>query len=429
MKNKNMANKILLIVFVLFLVAIGLKYYYKDKVIVEMFFAIMEAALVGGIADWFAITALFKKPLGFPWHTALIPRHREKVIKSIRNMIDQDLLTVESIKRRVDNSCFVSLFISFVENKRGKELLRSSLEKLWTDILRNIDIRDVVRHLGGFIRREINNIDLISQVKYVIRWLLENQRAQILTTHIIDELINQLGKAETKQIIYKYLEDLTQTKNRSPLEKVFIWLGEQTNSISLSDATDAFYGELMIILQEIKNPEHILHRRICEKLAELLEEPEMDFIWLEQMENWKMNLATDVELSDKAIHMVENFVETTNPQLYSQLINWIYRQIDRYWEFFKENSEIQEWLEIRIKLVVHQFIEKEHYIIGEIVERVLSEFTNDKLNRFVEDKAGDDLQWIRINGSVVGGIVGLIMFLFLHYFYDPYVIPMIQSWF
>lgn len=428
MKNKNLANKILLMVFVLFLVAIGLKYYYKDKVIVEMFFSIMEAALVGGIADWFAITALFKKPLGFPWHTALIPRHREKVIKSIRNMIDQDLLTAESIKRRVDNSCFVSLLIGFVENKRGKELLRGSLERLWTDVLKNLDIGDVVRHLDGFIRREIKNISLVSQTKNAIRWLLENQRAQVLTTHIIDELINQLGKAETKQIIHKYLEDLTQTKSRSPLEKAFIWLGEQTNSISLSDATDAFYGELIIILQEVKNPEHILHTRIYEKLSELLEEPEMDFIWLEQMENWKMKLATDAELSDKAVHMFENFVETTNPQLYSQLINWIYRQIDRYWEFFKESSEIQEWLEIRIKLVMHQFIEKEHYIIGEMVERVLSEFTNDKLNGFVEDKAGDDLQWIRINGSVVGGIVGFIMFLFLHYFYDPYVIPMIQGW-
>lgn len=429
MKNKNKANQILLIVFVLFLIAIGLKYYYKDKVIVEMFFAIMEAALIGGIADWFAITALFKKPLGFPWHTALIPRHREKVIKSIRNMIDQELLTVESIQRRVDNSCFVSLLIGFVENKRGKELLRSSLERFWKDILSKLDIRDIVSHLDGFIRKEIKNINLVSKVKYVIRWLLENQRAQILTIYIVEELINQLDRAETKQIVYRYLEDLTQTKIRSPLERAFIWLGEQTNSVSLSDATDAFYGELLTILQEVKNPEHILHAGIYKKLTALLEQPEMDFIWLEQMESWKITLATDVELSDKVIHMVENFVETTNPQLYSQLVDWIYRQIDRYWEFFKENSEIQEWLEVRIKLVIHQFIEKEHYVIGEIVERVLSEFTNDKLNRFVEDKAGDDLQWIRINGSVVGGIVGLIMFLFLHYFYDPYVIPMIQSWF
>ncbi len=429
MRNKSRANKVLLLVFLLFLVAIGLKYYYKDKVAVEMFFTIMEAALVGGIADWFAITALFKKPFGFPWHTALIPRHRGRVIKSIRTMIDQDLLTVQSIQRRVDNSCFVSVLIDFVENKQGKELLRGSLEKLWRDILSKLDIREVVGYLDIFIRKEIKTINLVSQVRYVIRWLLENQRAQILTVYIVDELINQLDKVEMKQSIHKYLEDITQIKSRSPLERAFIWLGEQTNSVSISDATDAFYGEVLTILEEIKNPEHRLHTRISEKLTELLEQPEMDFIWLEQIENWKMTLATDVDLGDTTIHMVENFIETTNPQLYSQLVNWIYSQIDRYWEFFKENSEIQDWLEVRIKLVLHQFIEKEHHIIGEIAERVLSEFTDDKLNRFVEDKAGDDLQWIRINGSAVGGIVGLIMFLFLHYFYDPYVVPIIQSWF
>jgi uncharacterized membrane-anchored protein YjiN (DUF445 family) len=97
--------------------------------------------------------------------------------------------------------------------------------------------------------------------------------------------------------------------------------------------------------------------------------------------------------------------------------------------FFKGNIELQEWLEVRIKQVIYELIEKEHYIIGEIVQRVLGEFNDDKLNRFVEEKAGDDLQWIRINGSIVGGIVGLLMFFFLRYVYDPYVVPIIQSWF
>ncbi len=429
MNNKSIANQILLLVFLLFLLSAGFKHYYKDRFAVEMLFAVMEAALVGGIADWFAITALFKKPLGFPWHTALIPRHRQKVIRSIRNMIDQDLLTVQSIKKRVESSCFVTLLIGFVDHERGREFIRSSLERFGKDMISKLDIRDVVNLMEGFIKKEIKNIDLISQMNNVVRWLLENDRARVLTIYIVDELINQLDKNEAKSNIHQYLEEMTQTKNRSPLERAFLWLGEQTNSVSLSDATDAFYAEILAILQEFKNPDHIIHNKIHENLTAIVEAPEKNYIWLEQVESWKMTLATEVELGDAVIHALDNFLTLTNPQFSLQLIDWIYTQMDRYWVFFKGNVELQEWLEVRIKQVVYDLIEKEHYIIGEIVQRVLGDFNDEKLNRFVEEKAGDDLQWIRINGSIVGGIVGLMMFFFLRYVYDPYIVPLIQSWF
>lgn len=423
-----MANKVLLIVFLLFLLAVGLKYFYKDRLVIEIFYAVMEAALVGGIADWFAITAIFKKPLGFPWHTALIPRHRERMIQAIRGMIDQDLLTVESIKNRVDHTSFVPLFIGFLENERSKQLLRSWLEKSFQEFIINLDVHNIVGYLDSFVRKEIPNINIISQTKNVIRWLLDEGRVQVLTLYLVDELIYQLKKTEIKKSIYEHLEDLAQTNNRPPLERAFIWLGAQTNSVNISDAAGAFYGEVLAMLEEIKNPEHIVHTWIYETLTELVEQPEMDFIWLEEIESWKMALATDVEFGETAMHMTDNFIATMNPKLYAYLVNWIYSQLHGYWEFFKGNREIQEWLEVRIKQVTYQFIEKEHYVIGEMVQRVLSEFTDAELNDFVEDKAGADLQWIRINGSVVGGIVGLVMFLFLHYVYDDYVVPIIQGW-
>lgn len=426
--SKNMANKVLLGVFILFLLASGLKYFYKDILLVELFCAVMEAALVGGVADWFAITAVFKKPLGFPWHTALIPRNRERLIGSIRGMIDQDLLTVDSIKKRVNDTSFVTLFIGFIENKRDNKLLGSWLEKSCREIINKLDISDIVRKLDVFIRKEIPNINTISQIRNLIKWLLDDGRLLTFTLYIVDELIYQLEKTEIKQIIYQQMEDLIQVNNRPPLERVFIWLGEQTNSVNISDAAGAFYEELVTILQEIKNPDHILHTWIYETLTKIMEQPEMDFVWLEEIESWKIKLAADGELGETAMEMADHFIATINPKLYAHFIEWIESQIHKYWDFFKKNGEIQDWLEVRIKLTIDQFIEKEHYVIGEMVQRVLSEFTDDKLNDFVEDKAGEDFQWIRINGSVVGGIVGLVVFLFLHYFYNDYAVPIIQSW-
>lgn len=428
MKNKNLANKVLLLVFILFLLAIGLKYCYKGNIAAEVFFAVMEASLVGGIADWFAITAIFKKPLGFPWHTALIPRHRERVIRSIRNIIDQDLLTVQSIKNRVETSSFVALLIELVEDLRGKQLVSTWIEEFCKDIINKMNMADLILYVDGFLKKEMSNSSLVTQIKNVIRWLLEKERAQVLTLYIVDELIKQLEKTETRQLIHKNLVELTRAKSRTPLERAFIWLGEQTNSVSLSEAAEAFHIELLTMLQESKNPEHILHQRINEKLTGLLELPESEFTWLEQIEGWKKSLVGDIEFGDKAVKLIEDILAAANPNIYLQFIELFYNLLHRYWEFFKKNSEIQEWLEVRIKKATYQLIEQEHHIIGEIVQRVLSEFTDNRLNQFVEDKAGDDLQWIRINGSVVGGAVGLIMFLFMHYFYNDYVVPIIQSW-
>ena len=423
-----MANKVLVLVSFLFLLAIALKYCYKGYLPVEVFFAVMEAALVGGIADWFAITAIFKRPLGFPWHTALIPRHRERVIRSIRDIIDQDLLTAQSIKNRVDTSHLVSVLIDLVEDRRAKQLLSSWFEGFCKENITKLEIADLVVHIDDFIKKEIHNSNVVSQIKNVIKWLLEKERAQVLTLYIVDELINQLDKAETKQIIYKNLEDITRAKSRSPLERALIWLGEQTNSVSISEASEAFHVELLTMLQESKNPEHILHKRIYEKLTELLELPESEFAWLDQFESWKMSLVTEIDLGYRTVQMIENVLATANPKFYTELMDWFNSLLQRYWAFFKENGEIQEWLEVRIKKAIYQVIEQEHHVIGEMVQRALSEFTDDRLNSFVEEKAGDDLQWIRINGSVVGGVVGLIMFLFVHYFYDGYVVPIIQSW-
>lgn len=428
MNLKNKANQVLLLVFILFLVAMGLKYFYKDHLGVKLFFAVMEAALVGGIADWFAITAIFEKPLGFPWHTALIPRHRQRVINAIQKMVDQELLTIESIKSRVNHTEFITLLISFIENKRSQELLTSWLETSGREWIHHLHHKESIASLEVFLRNEMKKVNLSSQIKIIIRWLLQGNRVQVLTFYVVDQLIHQLEKSEMKQSMYKYMENMVQADKRPPLERAFIWLGEQTNSINLSDAVSVFYGEIVEMLHEIKHPEHSFHHWIHEKLTEFLEQPEEHLIWLEEIEGWKEQLANELEVNKIILQMAETLQDHIHPTLESQYMGWFYRQIHQYWTFFKNNQEIQQWLERRIKEVTYRFIEKEHHIIGEMVQEVLSAFTDEKLNTFVQEKAGDDFQWIRINGSVVGGLVGLMVFLFFHYFYEPYLLPVLQGY-
>ena len=135
MKRKNIANHFLAGVFLLFVVASVLKYFYNELLSVQLLCFVTEASVVGGVADWFAVTALFRMPLGFPWHTALITRHRGRVISALADMIEYELLSVRSIKERVDKICFVRLLIDWVENEDGKLMLKKLFNKHSIDVI------------------------------------------------------------------------------------------------------------------------------------------------------------------------------------------------------------------------------------------------------------------------------------------------------
>ena len=93
----NKADKTLLIVFILFLGIMYLHLCYPHSLAVDGLLFASEAALVGGIADWFAVTALFRKPLGFPYHTAILPRRREAFIEASVTLVQQEFFSRRKI--------------------------------------------------------------------------------------------------------------------------------------------------------------------------------------------------------------------------------------------------------------------------------------------------------------------------------------------
>ncbi len=423
-----MANKILAFIVILFLLSIYLRYIYKDLLVIKIFCAVVEAALVGGIADWFAITAIFRKPLGFPWHTALIPRHRGRVILAIRDMIANDLLSAQSIQKRVNEVHFVTLLIRWVDRGNGKQFLQTVVEKHSRDMIMSIDASALSESISNFIKNKFREIKTIPQMKIWIKWGLQHGKDQYVITLLIDALINRIQKPDTKRVIYQYIDNIKQEKSKSLLEKVVIWIGEQTNSLSVADATETVYKELLTLLQDMKNPEHILYQWIQKKIIKFANQPDQKFPSLNRIERWKIAMIESVEFTEIIKSCTESFIEKASTSAHSGLLSLIYSQADQHWERFKSDDEMQQWLEVRIKQAMLQLIDGEHYLIGKVIEEVLGKFTDEDLNTFIEEKAGDDLQWIRINGCIVGAMVGLIISLFLHYFYEPSIVPIMQEW-
>lgn len=428
MKRKNIANQVLAGVVLLFAIASMLKHFYRDSVLIQLFSFVAEAAVVGGVADWFAVTALFRKPLGFPWHTALITRQRERVIKAIVDMIQNELLSVESIKKRMDKVSLTNLFIDWVENKDGKVILKQIISQYSRDMLDHIDIKKISVHVDEILNKKARETKLTEHVQAIAQWAMENKRYEQLLGYIIDEAICIIEKSNFRQLIYERLVKIREQQTKSIFEKTVFWLAEQSDSINLGEAADAIYEELIIILHEVKKKDHVLYQWANSKLIEVIDQLEHQDVWSEEIEKFKQAIVRSIDVPQIVEENAQTALQIIRASSNSAAFLWIYDQIEIYWGSFVQNQQAQNWLELSIKQALYKVIENEHQLIGTAVQNVLANFSDEDLNQFIEEKAGDDLQWIRINGCVVGGAVGFVMFLFLHYFYDVYVVPIIQGW-
>ena len=438
MHRRNLANRILTAVFLLFAAAGILKYRYSGVLAVDLLFMVSEAALVGGVADWFAVTALFRRPLGFPWHTELIPRNRSRVIRSITEMVEQDLLSVEAIKKRITDICLMNIFIDWVENRKGKIIAGSFAAKAAQHFLENISVPDISERAERLVKGYFNDRVVLPYLHNAGQWALEQGRVDQLFNFMINELSYVVGKQSTLEAMSQYLNDVKEKKTKNAAARIFLWLGEQTDSVNTREAAIALQKELLGLLEELRDPQHPVHEWAVTRIAENIDGLADNASFRQNFSDWAAGISGQVTFRELFERMIATAIKSLKDWIaasgqienkeYPPLMLWIFDQAEAYWDSFKEDPDIHFWIERYIKKALFRLVETEHHLIGSIVQDALEEFDNQDLSDFVEDKAGDDLQWIRINGSVVGGIVGLLLFLFLHFIYDPICVPVIRSW-
>ena len=437
MRRRKLANRILAAVFLLFAAAAAFKYCYPGELAAELLFMVSEAALVGGVADWFAVTALFRRPLGFPWHTELIPRNRVRLIRSIVSMVEQDLLSAEAIKNRIAGICFMSMFIDWVENKKGRAAAGSFAAKAAVHVLENIDAEAVARRLERIAQRHLRDAVTLPDLENTGQWLSGHGRAEQLFVFMLDELCYVIRKQTTYEAIYQYLDSVMEKKAKNAAARIVLWLGEHTNSINTKDAALALQVELLELMGELREPRHPIHEWAVANITANVNAFVGGGTLRQAAADWADTFLHQLSLDDLCKRIISAAIDSLRRwaasggeearRAYPPLMLWVFDQAAAYWDSFKEDPDIHYWVEQYVKKALFRLVETEHHLIGSIVEEALQEFDDKALNDFVEDKAGEDLQWIRINGSVVGAVVGLLLFLFLRFLYDPVFVPLIRS--
>ncbi|MCZ8515585.1 DUF445 domain-containing protein [Paenibacillus filicis] len=369
-----------------------------------------EAGLVGGLADWFAVTALFRHPLGIPIpHTALLPKNRERVTQALVSSVEQDLLSKESLKNKLAGMHIVPLLLDATERQLGSEQAKLTIVGLADYAIAAVPWDKAAVLLEKELLKQLDAADVRKALTVLIDAVLERGMEEKAFDYALDVAERWVLRESTVQT-------MGAMASRA--------IGELQTSGFMSFALNAFAGFMtedrlgsmiqrfiLSSLESLRMPlEHnrmSLLREVRRQLQSLPDRPDVE----EQAMEWLRSLGGRYDLAaiiagfldrlrgrlTEAVH-AEGFAEHTAIPLLRELL-----QKARSQEGFTERAEAF------VQDQAAQLIETHHHKIGTLIRENVDKFDNETLIEMLEDKIGADLQWIRVNGAVCGFLIGIIL--------------------
>jgi uncharacterized membrane-anchored protein YjiN (DUF445 family) len=368
------------------------------------------AAMIGGLADWFAVSALFRRPLGIPFSTAIIPRNREKIFQALAYMVEHEILMKDNIKKRLDDYDLSATLLYFMNENSGKQDMKKMIYRFLQDFLLHIKPEELELVIGNFVEENMENSKILPYVIPSVQWFVDHE----YDDKVIDLIISQCILAAEKEKFAHLLADVFAAVTKKyehgmNRRKLFNLLMD----LSPKQLANAAQHGLLAILLEMKSVNHPLRLEGKTRLKQFVIKLRSDADFQHRVESWiQQNIICKFNLGERmgrfmvaAYHKV-----VVDNKIIVKGMESLITQLDVLLADFAESQEDRRKADMYLKATLSEWIDTHHDEIGRIVKESLNEFTNERLVNFVESKMGNDLQMIRINGSIVGGLVGVIIY-------------------
>ena len=394
MDRFNRADKTLCVLFVCFLVVLALRTLYPQYIIFELLLFCSEASLVGGIADWFAVTALFKKPLGFPFHTAILPSRRDAFINSCVRMLQTEFLSKRKIYRRICNADLLSWGLNWAKNPDNKKYILNEVMQFLVKKIAEIDTAKVAQ----------KNSEKIAQ-------LILKESMGDLSHNLMGVLLKREGKARIDAFLENY-----QKQYESGLGGLMLSLALATNTLDPDELSLIIHERILDLLDDVSDKDGELYANLINLYEEALMNIRDDENWVDSL-NTLRDSFVEMGIVEKILqNSLRNFCEyllannNRENKLYQTIEQILSEEIDRCIEKLNTNNEFKSKINRFVLDVVHRSALKGEDVILELARKFLEGLTDKQLNELVYDKVETDMIWIRLNGSIVGGIIGFFAF-------------------
>jgi uncharacterized membrane-anchored protein YjiN (DUF445 family) len=392
-KMRRIATGLLVLMAVVFVAARLLEPRYPWLSFVVAF---AEAAMVGALADWFAVTALFRHPLGLPIpHTAIVPANKDRIGSSVADFLEQNFLTREVLAEELKHIDFAGAAAHWLGEPGNSREVALQVTRGVPTVVRMVEDHDVGNFLQGTLASGLKNVRFAPLLAEVFDVLIADRRHQMLFDHLIGMAANALERNQ-EYIRQKIHGASPRWMPRIIDEKLF----------------EKIMTEAQAILDEMRQEDSEwrvrFHRSVEEFIARLRESPEYE--------------ARIVRVVDQTLQhpLFRNYTHTVWTSVRDRLLadarkpdSRIAAQLERalagVGTALQRDAAVQEKLNGWIREFAANAISSRRKTIAALVKRVIQKWDAETVSRKFESYVGRDLQYIRINGTLVGGLVGLVL--------------------
>lgn len=364
------------------------------------------AAMVGGLADWYAVTALFRKPLSIPYRTAIIPKNRDRIFAAIVTMVEEEIVTAANIKETLEQAGIARLLLSYVNRPDSRQQLFALAGNVASEAVYALDAAKLAAALELLLQDHQDKIRLAPLAGQALEWSLTNGFADKVAELAIAEIKRLLGEPYLTELIADiYSQALSAYADRNNQRKLVGWVLENLLNLDSRTVAALIQAKLGCFLEELEyGREQPLRLSLRNWLAEFAGSLQQESVLAAKAEAVLRSLL--VKLAGHVANL-----PASQPELTVGGVMWAVKQLAKLADEAAADAQKTAWLDRYLAVVLARWVNQNHGQIGQIVNAYLESFSDDELVAYIENKVLDDLQMIRINGSVVGGLAGMLLFL------------------
>jgi uncharacterized membrane-anchored protein YjiN (DUF445 family) len=354
--------------------------------------------MIGAVADWFAVVALFHHPfnLSFIPHTAIIPRNKARIAQGLSQFIQQNFLTPEAVVARISAFRPANTLCRWLLKRENAEALSAYVTRLVTYALGAVEDERVRAFLSRTVAAELRKADVSGAIAEVLDVLTERERHHALLDEALAGLDELLQREEVRRFIAEEVR-----KNTPAILRVI----NQVLDLKLDDKAALRIVDVALrkVSEVRRDRSHELRSRFDLFVHDFIRRLKVDAATRE-----KVHRMRDEALDSPALAQYIG-------GLWDQLRGWLPGgmqarlpgMIVRLGETLDADPAIQQWIDEQILEAAPALVEEHRAKFGRFIEDQILSWQDEKLVAELERHIGPDLQYIRINGTVVGAAAGL----------------------
>jgi uncharacterized membrane-anchored protein YjiN (DUF445 family) len=395
LRMKSAATGLLIAMVALFA---GARFYEHAYPMLGFVRAFAEAGMAGGIADWFAVTALFRHPLGLPLpHTAIIPRNKDRIGDNLGNFFEQNFLSQDVVAAKLADVDFAGAFVRWIGEPDRTQQIAEYLTAQVPEVLSTVDGEDVERFARSALAARIREVELEPLAAGLLAQITRSIDFDAIVTPALEELAFLFH--ENSDVIRRRVREGTG------------WLWQR---VSLDEkVADAVIKVIDEALSEVRDvPDHPWRRRFGEFAQERVLGLSTSPVYLAKFEALREQLLDHPAFAACVSGLWRELVERSRADTRApdSVIRARLQAIIGQWT---QDALLDQALLVRLNERVREtilsIVPTQRHQLARLIADTVRRWDTATVTQKLEVEVGADLQFVRINGTLIGGLVGLLL--------------------